>query len=234
MITNKTIFIYFIATSFFSLFSQTLPSTKKSVYYSDKTKLREGYLYTEISFPKTIGDQNFRFHQLSYSPRRFWEELRIEGKVVSISLESYLLKAKKCSLYASPEGIRRWYPVRSFDCDHIQMEIHLEGSKLTVIRGPREETIELQEAKLESEEEIIGIIVRVDLNGYYGFSSNLRYVLRNSKASFSSDSGKFIESPILDGNDSLVFIKKQEEVSVKIGDIFKVKRKKSSESFLNL
>ena len=114
------------------------------------------------------------------------------------------------------------------------MEIHLEGSKLSVIRGPREEFIELKEIKLESEEEITGIIVRVDSNGYYGFSSNLRYVLRNAKVSFFSPGGKFIESSILDGNDSLVFIKKQEGMSVKMGDIFKVKRKKSEESFLKL
>ncbi len=211
-----------------------MPSNKKSVYFSDKTQLIEGYLYTEISFPKTIGDQNFRFHQLSYSPRRFWEELRIEGKVESISEKSYLLKANKCSVFAGSEGIRRWYPIRSFDCDHIQMEILFETSKITILKGPREEIIELKETKFESEDEITGIIVRVDSNGYYGFSSNLRYVLRNAKVSFFSPGGKFIESSILDGNDSLVFIKKQEGIPVKMGDIFKVKRKKSEESFLKL
>jgi hypothetical protein len=234
MSINKIIFIYFIASLFFSLFSQALPSHKKSVFFSEKTQLIEGYLYTELSFPKTIGDLNFRFHQLSYSPRRFWEELRIEGKVETRSEKSYLLKANKCSVYAGAEGIRRWYPIRSFDCDHIQMEIQWEGSNLKILRGPREEIIELKETKLESEEEILGIIVRVDLNGYYGFSSSLRYVLRNAKALFSTVGEKSIEAPILDGNDSLVYIKKQEDLPVKMGDVFKVKRKKSSESFLKL
>lgn len=218
-----------------SLSSQTLPDNKKSVFFSDQTKLIEGYLFTELSFPKTIGDQNFRFHQLSYSPRRFWEELRIEGKVESsLGNSSYLLRANKCSIYAGAEGIQRWYPIRSFDCDHIQMEIQLEDSKLKVLRGPREETIELKEIKLEKEEEISGIIVRIDPNGYYGFSSNLRYVLKNARVLLSSAGGKVIETPILDGNDSLVYIKKQLEVPVNIGDIFRVKRKKSTESFLKL
>lgn len=211
-----------------------MPSHKKSVFFSDKIQLIEGYLYTELSFPKAIGDQNFRFHQLSYSPRRFWEELRIEGKVETSSEKSYLLKANKCSVYAGAEGIRRWYPIRSFDCDHIQMEIQWEDSKLRILKGPREEIIDLQETKLESEEEISGIIVRVDLNGYYGFSSNLRYVLKNAKALFSSLGGKSIETPILDGNDSLVYIKKQVDLPVKMGDVFKVRRKKSTESFLKL
>ncbi len=203
------------------------------MFFTEKVQLREGLTITELSFPKTLGDQNFRFHQLSYSPRRFWEELRIEGKVESSPENTYILRANKCSLYASPEGIRRWYPIRSFDCDHIQMKAQWEKAKLRILNGPREENLEFEERKIESEDEVLGIIVQVDSNGYYGFSSNLRYVLRNAKVLLSDSDGKISESSILDGNDSLIIIKKLEN-SIKSGDIFRVKRKKSTESFLKL
>jgi hypothetical protein len=208
-----------------------VPNPKNTVYFTKKQIIPGGFLITELSLLFRSGDQNFRFHQLSYSPLRFWEELRIEGKLIPQSESKSLLAAKKCSVYGSPKGLRRMTPLRSFDCDQIQMELDFSTPHPKIKEGPSGEDLEFVEKRLETEGEVMGIVVLVDKDEIYGFSSNMRYVLRNSKAVLQTEDGKQNLAPILDGNDSLVKIQKL-NFPIREGDFFKIPKKKATESFL--
>jgi hypothetical protein len=227
---------YFFIAMVIGLFNPDTPSAvpiqKNTIYFTKKQIIPGGFLITELSLLFRSGDQNFRFHQLSYSPIRFWEELRMEGKLIFDSESKSLLVAKKCSVYGSPKGLRRMTPLRSFDCDHIQMELEFSDPNPKIKVGPSGEELEFVEKKVETEGEVIGVVVKVDEGGVYGFSSNMRYVLRNSKAVFQKEDGKQNVAPILDGNDSLVKIQKL-DFPIREGDFFKIPKKKATESFLN-
>jgi hypothetical protein len=227
---------YFFIAMVIGLFNPDTPSAvpiqKNTIYFTKKQIIPGGFLITELSLLFRSGDQNFRFHQLSYSPIRFWEELRIEGKLIFDSESKSLLVAKKCSVYGSPKGLRRLTPLRSFDCDHIQMVLEFSGSNPKIEVGPSGEELEFVEKRMETEGEVIGVVVKVDGDDIYGFSSNMRYVVRKSKAVFQKEDGKQNLALILDGNDSLVRIQKM-DFPIREGDFFKIPKKKATESFLN-
>jgi hypothetical protein len=65
-------------------------------------------------------------------------------------------------------------------------------------------------------------VVKVDEDDIYGFSSNMRYVIRKSKAVFQKEDGKQNLALILDGNDSLVRIQKIKRIFKKTIKINKI------------
>ena len=99
--------------------------------------------------------------------------------------------------------------------------------------GPYGEKLEFKAKDRVNSSSITGIIVYEDEKYYYGFSSEVRYVLQKSKAIFLNKDGKEVEVPIVDGNDSLVLIQKG-IFPASIGMDFFVKRKKNTESFLKI
>ena len=101
-----------------------------------------------------------------------------------------------------------------------------------VVPGKPEESELLHRIVSPHEGEVIGIVVKVDEDDIYGFSSNMRYVIRKSKAVFQKEDGKQNLALILDGNDSLVRIQKM-DFPIREGDFFKIPKKKATESFLN-
>lgn len=228
---RKLFFIVLVLGCLYPGSMSSVPIPKNTTYFTKQKIIPGGFLITELSLLYRSGDQNFRFHQLSYSPLRFWEELRIEGNLLLREGENPKLQAKKCAVFASPKGLRRWYPLRAFDCDHLQMDLEFTQQGAKLLNDPSGETLDFWEISNEKEGEVTGVVVKADAEGIYGFSSRMRYVVQKSKAVL--EKNKSIELPLTDGNDSLVHFA-YPPFPVQVGDLFKIPKKKATESFLSL
>lgn len=153
----------------------------------------------------------------------------MEGKVASGREGRILLSPKNCVVMALGRSIRRWYPIRAFDCDHIVMEFSQEKS-IPELRDYQDEILHFPIVFETKEGEISGIIIKqLEEGGVLGFSSQSRYVLKNAKVRLENHS-RVWNDEILDGNDSLLRFSTS---GIPIGTKFFISKKKASESFLN-
>lgn len=203
---------------------------KKKIFFTEQKNIPEGFLITELSFPSRFGDPIFRFHQLSFHNRRSFEELRIEGKMELGNTESIQLLPQKCVVLALGKSIRRWYPIRSFDCDHLRMEFFPDRA-IPELKDYHDAILQFTTTFESKEGEISGIIVRHSEDGdLLGFSSQARYVIKNAKV-FLEKGPKVWNSEVREGNDSLLKFTVNPEVP--LGSKFRINRKKASDSFLS-
>lgn len=151
-------------------------------WFSEKEIFPKGFSHQSLYLKKSINEDKFILSILSFNETKFWEEIRVNGKILQVNVNEYTLKPEICSTYATKKLGLRWVLLKSVDCDHLELKLFKKENEFVLDSiFAQTEKLNFQRPKATRKETIYVKVVSID-SEIHAWGIEARKLRKNSKA----------------------------------------------------